>query len=341
MGLQHAVIGAIMVAMTSVLTVASATTPAPGLSIIQTPSENISTKISIPVTPIDPRFSIIKILKPDPPLAQNSFLMTAVNEMSKLSLLDWNGRVASFRSERIPGYTDVSIVIRTVPPAQEILTRVAVWGLYAAIDDMRINGRFAASEFYLYWDGSIVGVLRFKAAATSQSRSGGQGDESESEDLILPTLPSVASSIQDRMADSLPSPDTSRRLNDPVFVADGHYVPQAQSLTFEEVLLPIICALRDIAAVPKASSLDAKFLVQPVGIDSKVLFGGQNYGPITSRNTYQYKWAIRTLRAMPIFFLTNNRFAEMYINIIVDGVYLGVGGLDKGEGLADAFHLTS
>ena len=267
--------------------------------------------------------------------------MTAVNEMAKLALRDWNGRVGSFRSERIPGYSDISIIVRAKPPAQQLDIRVAVWGLYAAIDSMRFAENFAASAYNLYWDGPVVGILRFKCTATSRSATAGQYNESESLDMMLPTLPSIGKSFENLTEESLNIADNAGILKEDVFVAECHYTREAQSLSFEEVLLPIITTLRDVAAVPKDSFMDAKFLVQPVGMDAMVLFGGRQYGPISSSNTYQYEWVIRTLRAMPTFFLTNNRFAEMYADIIVYDVYVGVGGLDKRDDLAGSMVSTS
>ena len=337
MKIWHAILGAAIATSTSLSMVASAETLTLDPLTIQNPLENVSSAgLTIPVTPIDPRFRITRLVRPGASLAQNSLLVTAVNEMSKLALRDWNGRVQSFRSERVAGYTDVSIVIRTVPPAQPVLTRVAVWGFYAAIDNMRITHNFAVNEYQLYWDGSIVGILRFNTASNSASQptsSGGGGpggNESGSlEDEMLPTLPTVATPFHNLTNVSPYSANITGTLQDDTFLADCHFVRDAQPLSFEEVFLPLICALRDIAAVPRTSVLDARFVVQPVGIDSKVLFGGRRYGPISSQDTYQYQWAIETLNVIPRFLLMQNRFAEVYVNIIVNGNYLGVGGLDK------------
>ncbi len=258
--------------------------------------------------------------------------MTAINEMGNLALLDWNGQIRSFRSQRIPGYSDVSIVIRVVPPAQRIDTRIAVWGLYAAIDSMRINDKFEANEYGLYWGNSQVGVLRFRNLAASHYAPRGEQNESQSLDLILPTLPSVAKSFGKPTKKNPSSANITGMLKEHVLVANCHYLPDAESLTFEEVLLPIISAMRDVAAVPKTSFMDSAFVAQPAGMDAKVIFAGRNGGPIGRRTgTYQYQWVIKVLDAIPSFFLMNERFAEMYVNIIVDGVYLGCGGLDKRE----------
>ena len=108
-----------VVASTWLSMVASATTPTRDLSIAPILSTNTSASFTIPITPIDPRFHITGLVTPHPPLTQNSLLMTAVNEMAKLALLDWNGRVGSFRSTRIPGYSDISISIKVTPPAQQ------------------------------------------------------------------------------------------------------------------------------------------------------------------------------------------------------------------------------
>ncbi len=259
--------------------------------------------------------------------------MTAVNEMAKLALLDWYGHIGSFRSTPLVGYSDISISIRTVPPAQQLDTRIAVWGLYAAIDSMRLEGRFEENEYDLYWVDSVVAVLSFKTVATSQSATGGQRNESENEseslDPMLPTLPNVDDSVSDEIAGTLKGS----------FAADCLYIVRARPLTFEEVLLPIINALREVAAQPKTSYLDSAFQV-PV-MASRVFFAGPDARRISRRATYQYKYVIKALHTMPDFLLTNDRLAEMCMRINVNDVYVGTGGLDKLEDLVSVIVPTS
>ena len=218
--------------------------------------------------------------------------------------------------------------MRAVPPAQRIDTRIAIWGLYAAIDSMKINEKFEANEYGLYWGNLPVGVLRF----ASQYAPTGEKNESQSLDLMVSTLPSVANSFEKLTKKTPSSANITGLLEEHVLVANCHYLSDAESLTFEEILLPVIIAMRDVAAVPKTSFMDSAFAAQPAGMDAKVIFAGRNGGPIGRRTgTYQYQWVIGVLDAIPNFFLLNERFAEMYVNIIVDGVYLGVGVLDKRE----------
>ena len=341
MRLWHAIVETAVAASTVLSIGASASTTTQDMLTSRPLASNASTSLTLPVTPIDPHFQIIRSERLSTPLAQNSLLMTAVNEMAKLASRNWNGRVGSFRSESIPGYSDVFISVRAATPSQQIDTKVVVWGLYAAIDSMRFAENFAASAYNLYWGISLVGILRFKSKAFSQSETGGQHNESESLDSMLPTLTSIVEPSRNHTEKSLNLANDAGMLKEDYFVADCHYLPDPQPLTFEEVLLPIITTLRDVAAVPKNSFLDGKFAVQPVGMDAKVLFGGRQYGPITSQNTYEYEWVISTLKAIPTFFMETNRFAEAYVNIVLNDVYVGVGGLDKRENLASAMVSTS
>lgn len=340
MRFRHAILGTAAVFSICPSTIGSPAIPSEDLSFLQPVSTNNSTGLSLPITPIDPRFSITRTVGPNTPLAQNSLLMIAVNEMAKLALRDWNGRVGSFRSQQISGYSEVLIVMRTARPARKIDTRIVVWGLYAAIDNMRLNHRFQMNEYQLYWDNSMVGTLRFSSTVALESATGVQQSETERLDLTLPTLPSIVNTFQNGTEDKTSSADSTGSLED-FFFADCLYIQDAQPLTFEEVLVPIITTLRDVAAAPKASFMDGKFLVQPIGMDAKVLFGGRDYGPISERNTYQYEYVIRALRAIPDFFLRNNRFAEMLMHLIVNGVYVGVGGMDKRDDSANAVDATS
>ena len=187
----------------------------------------------------------------------------------------------------------------------------------------------------------MVGILRFRSRELTQPGTGGQHNESESLDSMLPTLTSIVEPIRNQIEKSLILANETGVLKEDYYMADCHYLPDPKPLTFEEVILPIITTLRDVAAVPKDSFMDGKFLVQPPGIDAKVLFGGRQYGPITSSNTYEYEWVISTLKAIPAFFMETNRFAEAYVNIILNDVYVGVGGLDKRETLTSAMVSTS
>ena len=336
----HDVLGTAAVASICTSTVSSTAIPTVDLSILQPLSPNNSTGLNLPITPIDPRFSITRSIRDSTPLAQNSLLMIAVNEMAKLASLDWNGEVGSFRSERIPGYTEVLIVIRTVRPARKLDTRVAIWGLYAALDNMRLNHRFEGGEYQLYWEDRMVGVLRFSNTLALESATGGQRNGSDNHDLTLPTLPSIEDSFGNGTEVITNSANSTATLKD-TFFADCLYILDTQPLSFEEVLMPIITTLRDVAPVPRNSFMDGKFLVQPVGMDARVLFGGRDYGPISDHNTYQYKYVVKALQAIPVFFLRNGRFAEMLLHIIVNGAYVGVGGLDKRDDSASAVVSTS
>ena len=44
-----------------------------------------------------------------------------------------------------------------------------------------------------------------------------------------------------------------------------------------------------------------------------------------------FGWLIETVRRMPVFMLEQNRFAELSIGNIVDGLYVGDGLLEKGR----------
>lgn len=340
MKFRRAILGIAAVASVYRSAVVSTAIPTGDLSILQPVTTNISNGLTLPITPIDPRFSITRFIGPDTPLAHNSLLMIAVNEMAKLALRDWNGKVGSFRSQEISGYSEVLIVVRTARPARKIDTRIVVWGLYAAIDNMRLSHRFQVNQYQLYWDNTLVATLRFSSTVASRSATGGQQSESERLDLMLPTLPSIVNTFRNGTEDDTSSAVSTGSLED-FFFAECLYIRDAQPLTFEEVLVPIITTLRDVAAAPKTSFMDGKFLVQPIGMDANVLFGGIDYGPITERNTYQYEYVVRALHAIPGFFLRNNRFAEMLMHLIVNGVYVGVGGLDKSDNSASAIASTS
>ena len=44
---------------------------------------------------------------------------------------------------------------------------------------------------------------------------------------------------------------------------------------------------------------------------------------------FEYRWLIETLRQLPGFLIQQSRFAETSIGIVVDGVHVGNGVLEK------------
>ena len=57
---------------------------------------------------------------------------------------------------------------------------------------------------------------------------------------------------------------------------------------------------------------------------------------------FEYRWLIESLRQLPAFLLQQGRFAEISMGIVVDGVHVGNGLLEKAvpDGLAEKMGAT-
>lgn len=318
-------------------TIVSAAIPIPTINILQ-PSVNTSAS-ALPPSPVDPRFGKTISGYNQIPVSRISLMMTFVNEMSKLALLDWNGQVGSFRSTAFPGYSDVAIFLNVKPPMQTIQTRIAVWGMFSAFTNIVIANRFKACDVDLYWADVKVARIRIRphpATTSSQSTVGEQGSRNQSLVQMLPTLPSLDDDDDAISNLANGSPDLTNgtsTLTEPVFEADCDYLEDARTLTDTEVFATVFSVLRNLAPVPKTNIVDESFEIGMRTIGAKIQFQGLGEIPSHPQGPpyYQYQWVIRAVLAMPIYMLHQQRFAELGVLIIVDGRHLGRGQILKGE----------
>ncbi|CAD6591779.1 MAG: hypothetical protein ASARMPRED_005596 [Alectoria sarmentosa] len=235
---------------------------------------------------------------------------------------DFNGQTASFQSVREPGYDDFYITMKVKAPATQVQTRIAVWGLYAAISNMQIADNFVEADFDLTWDGSKVASLRLQTRDTASAQSMVEGQGTQNQSLTLPPLnyPPSLDDMMTNLTEQTPeaSINATSILKDQVFEAYCEYLPDAETLTFEEVLIPIIRVLQSVAAVPKTSLVDSAFETGYSGVDSRMQFGGPTPSGAVQPPYYQYKWIIKGVNAIPFFLLEHGRSAELTVGLVID-----------------------
>lgn len=322
--------------LTSVLLpiIASAAITNPTVNILQ-PTVEDSSVSALPSSPVDPRFRKEIAGYNHIPVSRTSLMMTFVNEMSKLALLDWNGQVGSFRSTPFPGYSDVAIFLNVKSPARTIQTRIAVWGLFSAFVNTAVANRFKACDVDLYWADVKVARIRIRPnpATSSQSTIGEQGSMNQSLVQVLPTLPRLDDAINNLSNGSPNLTNGTSTLTEPVFEADCGYLEDAETLTDIEVFATVFSVLRNLAPVPKTNLVDEGFETGMRTVEAKIQFQGPGEIPSHAPGPpyYQYQWVIRAVHAMPIYMLHQRRFAELGVGIVVDGRRLGRGQILKGE----------
>ena len=313
--------------------VASAAITSPTINILQPSVTNSSFSI-LPSIPVDPRFKKEIVGYNLIPVSRTSLMMTFVNEMAKIALMDWNGQIGSFRSTAVPEYSDVVIFLTVKRPAQTIQTKIAVWGLFSTFTNTVIANRFKACDVDLYWDDVQIARIRVRPKpATSQSTIGEQGSQNQSLAQVLPTLPSLDDLSRNLTNGHSNLTNDTSILTEPVFDIDCQYPEGAKTLTDIEVFATVLSVLKTIAPVPKTDLVDAAFETGMLTIDARVQFQGPEDIPWHPPGPpyYQYQWVVRALHAMPTYMLDQGRFAELAVLIIVDGRHLGVGQILKGE----------
>lgn len=103
-------------------------------------------------------------------LPATSVLMTAMDVMVQLALMEWNGRIRSrtFRID-IPRYSNVEIFISPWDPAPDatLKTGLAVYGLFQVMDHMLSDPthRFKSVQSILFYDNHEVGWLMIRRTA--------------------------------------------------------------------------------------------------------------------------------------------------------------------------------
>ena len=105
-------------------------------------------------------------------------LAIVTNEMAKLAIMNFNGRVGSFQSTPWAGYSDTKIQSKVSAAAEQVETRIAVWSLYLLATNMGLQNRYSQVLFRISWDNVQIATLRIlptrSSQATIERRSGQQ-----------------------------------------------------------------------------------------------------------------------------------------------------------------------
>ncbi|MCJ1459134.1 hypothetical protein MMC28_009511 [Mycoblastus sanguinarius] len=280
-----------------------------------------------PVVPIDPRYGNELAFQGRTPLDQRSLLATATDTLGKLALKDFYGQIGSFKSTPVPGFSSVSIKFQVFPPAQQVETRIAVWAVYNLVLNIALTGRYQQTGFRIYWNRVQIATLRIahrvSSQATLEQRSGSFLNATDD----LPYLQSPANISATWTEDYPGTTNTTNMLSVGDLFTDCLYQDDAEELGVSEILGAVLAGLKNVAVVPKTDRMDGILKIYTQGIESKVLFVGNDVDP--DHPTYQYQSVIGTLRAMPTWLLSQGRLAEMLCYIVVDRQYVGGGFLEK------------
>ena len=266
------------------------------------------------------------------PLTRNSVLVTTITEMAKVALFDWNAKIRSFRSHSQPGYSDFYLTMVAMRPATQIDTKIAAYGLYSGALIMDHEQDYRECVCIMRWERQKVATLSF--FRTSQLSTRGHKNQIRSSDPPLQLLPNLDDSAGNMSGKGFEVNNSTTNLENGALTADFDFKPDARSLAFGGIFLTIMSTLRQLAAQPKDAILDSPFNIGPIRphYDVSVQFGGPS-GP--GPGHYHLELIIKTLAALPSFLVKSDRFAELFIAILVDDVRVGRGELRKADAMSN------
>jgi len=255
----------------------------------------------------DPHFSI-GIGYGHENLNKLSMLSNAVESLATIAQRDYSARVSSFHGHEPAA--DVTIDVTPFGTAVDFSNEVAVkciyWGMFYIVTQRQFND----AEVDCKWDGVDVAQVQFQGLPTT---------------TCLETLNTNADSNPVNATTTAPLSAVV-----PMYL----FIQGAQTLTIWEVYISVMAALMHVARWPSTDVVEA-FTSQatttpggPAYFDVHMLFVGTL---IRARPPYyEYGNIIEVLRQLPAWMRRQGRFAETSFGVVVDGVHMGSGLLQRG-----------
>lgn len=241
--------------------------------------------------------------------------MNAVNVAAYLANLDFNKK-ADVDVPSLPNYPEVSIDFVPVPPAKSVETKILVWGLYGAINDIVGRRQFRGVEFDLLWNGKVVAWLRFESTAKDKLEATNQRKQL----TFRPTI-SLTYINNDTKPPDLRN-DNIDLIDDPTsFFFSAQYTPYSKPLSIFQAFMSVFSALVQIAPFPSTS------IVKPLAYEAQD-FNSRIVVLKTERKVrpfFEYRWLIEGLKRILEFMLEAAKFEELGWKIEIDGKEVGSG----------------
>ena len=315
-----------------ILTVCSASIDISNVAIIQSSILNLTAGLTaLPDVPVDSRYDNQVAFQSPAPLDQNSLLAAATDTMGKLATRDFYGSIGNFQTTgvQVNDFSKISIQFKVSAPGQTVYTRIAVWALYDLVTSIALSGSYHQIGMRIYWNNLQVATLKILPRTSSQLTL-----EQQSISSLNGTIDIVYSRSPDSVSTtSMQDLPEISNTSDILIVGDLRlecfYLNNARDLSVSEILGAVMAGLQGVAVVDQSLPTGTAFKAGTEGIDSQVSFTGTIFD--TNHPTYKYSAAIATLRAMPLWLLRQDRSAEMTCGMIIDGLWAGVGSLEKSD----------
>ncbi len=263
-------------------------------------------------------------------LPATAMLMDAVDSLAKLAPLDYLGRQPNFHGH-MEAYPQVVIDVDPVYPATDVENRVAVLCIYWGMETVVSNRNYKNAEIDCFWDNVVVAQVRFEQPGYYSSAT--VETNSPISSLGVTAEPTVSNGTTPGLTagnSTLNSPTALNTSLDARVNSIFYFRSDSQTLSLTDVFIITMATLKNVASFPSTDAVTS--FTSGAGSAYDLYFAFASGETIRTRPPfYEYRWIIETVRQIPAWMLSQRRFAEISIGILVDDVHLGSAVLEKGE----------
>ena len=252
-----------------------------------------------------------------PKLRTTSALMNAIATLKKLALDDWDGKVIDGTEYRLNDYPEVSIQVNTPKRKRNIKVGFVMWAICFGMYDMISKKNFELAQFQISWAGQLVGWVHVVPTPGSKVEEG-QNHGTLSLGNRSTTSPSAKQPLN---ITNVVTMDNTEDTDDARLTVD--FQPYGDTLGIYDVFVPVMSGLTDMGRIPNYYE-SSGLMIGLNGFNGHVCFI-PSIPPRTSPPTLNYGWLIRTVARIPAYMLSEGRFGEVIITVIVDDVMVGNG----------------
>ena len=258
------------------------------------PNGTITTTTNLTGSIPDPQFH----LEPTYKGKTVDYISVFVNAVSVLRILahqEFGEQLTKLPELALADYQDVDIEVKPISPYRNFENKLAIWGIYGAVQKMVLAGQFVESRYELFWGGKKVAVMFITSIQLPQT--------SNNETLLAGT---TNSSITDlTSADGL----------GPEF----HYPPHGASISLPEVFMTTLATLQTLAYWKDTDAVYS-FTLQAEHFDSILQV---RTVPRTQPPYFLCGYAIDTVSLIPFYMMDKTRWADIDALLTFDKIYVG------------------
>ncbi|KAL8650006.1 MAG: hypothetical protein Q9226_005325 [Calogaya cf. arnoldii] len=279
---------------------------------------------------IDPaKFQMQTNYPVDAKLPATSILMTAVDTMVEVAILDWNGQMppTAFAIDD-PKYSQVEFFISAPTPDAQIQNAYAVLGIFLVMNEKLSSPltRFRASFHRFYYNRQLVCSLEVRKRQGGSTNTNSEVSEHSSDGKTG----DVDAEVNDVTTASISAP----AWQDPRL--EVTIVPGPDAFTIYEAFYSVYALIREVAIGAAQFPTWAPVTDFTVTISTPPITTPGNpitasFGSVGSRTRgnppyFESKWLIKALGQLPGRMLDSRRFLDVVqMGIKVDGIFVGKG----------------